>query len=87
MELSHYIAVNSKIASSTGSCCEYSLESLVGGKGLHRFAVESEERWYTGYVVSYNAVTHLHEVAYHGEEDSFFNLLEDFSNSDLITSN
>ena len=70
MELSHYIAANSKRARSTESCSEYSPELLVGREILHGFDMNSEERWYAGYVVSYNAVTHLHEVACHGEEAS-----------------
>ena len=57
-------------------------ESLVGKKVLHKFQVEGEEKWYNGYVVSYNAVTHLHEVAYDKEEE--YNLLEDISQGDLI---
>jgi len=54
MELSHFIAANFEKGSSAESCCEYSPESLVGREILHRFDVNSEERWYTGYVVSYN---------------------------------
>ena len=59
-------------------------ESLVGKKVLHKFQVEGEEKWYNGYVVSYNAVTHLHEVAYDEEEYYYFNLLEDISQGDLF---
>ena len=52
---------------------------------LHRFEVENEERWFSGFIVSYNPGAHLHEIAYDGEEqDCFFNLLEDLSNGDLI---
>ena len=65
MELSHFIAANFEKESLAESCCEYSPESLVGREILD---VNSEERWYMGYVVSYNAVTHLHEVAYHDKE-------------------
>ena len=60
-------------------------ESLVGKKVLHKFQVEGEEKWYNGYVVSYNAVTHLHEVAYDEEEEYYyFNLLEGIIQGDLI---
>ena len=39
---------------------------------LHRFNVEGEEKWYTGYVISYNAVTCQHEIVYDGEEENVF---------------
>ena len=88
IELSHFIAANSEKMSSAEGTCEFTPESLVGKKIFHRFDVEGEEKWYAGYVVSYNAVTHLHEVAYNTEdENSFFNLAEDFSNGDLIILN
>ena len=78
------IEANSDKAASSESSSEYSAESLVGREILHRFNVEGEEKWYAGHVVSYNAVTHLHEVAYEGEENCFFNLLEDVNNGDII---
>jgi chromosome segregation ATPase len=71
-ELSHVIEANSDKAASSESSSEYSAESLVGREILHRFNVEGEEKWYAGHVVSYNAVTHLHEVAYEGEEENCF---------------
>jgi len=51
MELSPFIAANFEKESLAESCYEYSPESLVG-REIHD--VNSEERWYTGYVVSYN---------------------------------
>ena len=66
------IEANSDEVASSGSSSEYSAESLVG-REIHRYNVEGEEQWYAGHVVSYNAVTHLHEVG--EEENSFFNLL------------
>ena len=63
----------------------YTSESLVGRRVLHRFEVESEERWFSGFIVSYNPATCLHEIVYDDEEEHcFFNLLEDLSNGDLI---
>lgn len=86
-EFSHVIEANSDVGASAVSSCEYSAESLVGREILHRFDVEGEEKWYTGHV-SYNAVTHLHEVAYEGEEDNcFFDLLVDINNGDIILNN
>ena len=82
-ELSDFIAMNSGDSHPDSEI--HAPESLVGKKVLHKFEVEGEEKWYTGYVVSYNAVTHLHEVAYEEEEENFhFNLLEDISQGDLI---
>lgn len=82
-ELSDFIAMNSG-DSHQGSEI-HTPESLVGRKVLHKFQVEGEEKWYNGYVVSYNAVTHLHEVAYDEEEEYYyFNLLEDISQGGLI---
>ena len=83
MELSQFISANSNKGSSAEPTCECSPESLVGKEILHKFDVDGEEKWYTGYVISYNAVTRLHEVSYN-EENCFFDLLEDFSNGDLI---
>ncbi len=60
-ELSDFIVENSDI---------HSPDSLVGKKILHKFKVEGEEKWYSGYVVSYNTRTHLHEVLY-DEEDNY----------------
>lgn len=72
----------SSVVHSTNS---YTSESLVGRRVLHRFEVENEERWFSGFIVSYNPGTRLHEIAYDGEEQHcFFNLLEDLSNGDLI---
>jgi hypothetical protein len=56
----------------------FTSQSLIGRNILHRFEVESEERWFSGFVVGYNPQTHLHEITYDGEvEHCFFNLLED----------
>lgn len=63
----------------------YTSESLVGRKVLHRFKVDSEERWFSGFIVSYNHRARLHEIIYDGEEEHcFFNLLEDLSKGDLV---
>ena len=59
-------------------------ESLVGKKVLHKFEVEGHEKWFSGYVISYDAQSHLHEVSYEEEEEHFFfNLIEDISVGDL----
>ena len=50
----------------------YTSESLVGQMMLHRFEVDNEERWFSGFIVSYNLQAHLHEIAYDGEEEHFF---------------
>ena len=36
--------------------------SLVGRRICHKFTVDGEDEWYNGYVISYNALTHLHEI-------------------------
>ena len=72
-ELSTFIDENSDIPAP---------ESLVGKRVLHKFEVEGQEKWFSGYVTSYNAQTHLHEVSYE-EENFFFNLIEDISVGDL----
>lgn len=75
-------------SSQSDSACGFSPESLVSKEILHKFDVDGEERWYTGHVGSYNAVTHLHEVAYEEEDEIyFFNLFEDISNGDLVIVN
>lgn len=76
-ELSTFIDENSDIPAP---------ESLVGKRVLHKFEVEGQEKWFSGYVTSYNAQTHLHdlEVSYEEEEENFFfNLIEDISVGDL----
>ena len=41
--------------------------------------------WFAGCVVGYNAVTHLHEIAYEQEsEHSYFNLLEDITQGNIV---
>ena len=62
------------------------LDSLVGKKVLHRFDTQNgEEQWFSGVVVSYNAVSKLYEIAYDDEDEHcFFNLLEDMAQGDLI---
>ena len=63
----------------------YTSESLVGRRVLHRFEVENEEKWFSGFIVSFSPRSCLHEIAYEGEEDHcYFNLIEDLSNGDLI---
>lgn len=63
----------------------YTPESLVGKQILHKFNVDGEEKWFTGCVLGYNAVTDLHEVSYYDEEENYFyNLLEDISKGDII---
>ena len=60
-------------------------DTLVGKKIFHRFETDGKEQWYSGVVVSYNAVSKLYEVAYDNEDDHcFFNLLEDISQGDLV---
>lgn len=63
----------------------FTSESLVGRRVLHRFKVGNDERWFSGFIVSYNTRTRLHEIAYDEEEEHcFFNLLEDLHEGDLI---
>ena len=57
--------------------------SLVGKRICHKFEVDGQDEWYDGYVISYNAVTHLHEIVYNGEEHCYFNLQEDILHGDL----
>ena len=64
---------------------ESTSDSLVGKRILHRFETDGEEQWYSGVVVSYNAVNKLFEIAYDDEEDHcFFNLLQDLAQGDLV---
>ena len=66
----------------------YTSESLVGRSVLHKFEVDNEGKWFSGFIVSYNPRTHLHEIAYDEEQEHcFFNLLEDLSKGDLIVQN
>lgn len=52
---------------------------------MHKFEVDKEEKWFLGFIVSYNLNTHLREIAYDGEDEHcFFNLQEDITRSDLI---
>ena len=63
----------------------FTSESLVGRKILQRFEVHNEEKWFSGFIVAYNAQTRLHEITYDGEEEHcFFNLLQDLSKGDLV---
>ena len=60
-------------------------DSLVRKMVLHRFEINGKEQWFSGVVVSYNAVSKLHEIAYDDEDDHcFLNLLEDIAQGDLI---
>ena len=60
-------------------------ESLVGKKVLHKFEVNTKEQGFTGFVVSYDKQTRLHEVEYDDEEEHcFFDLLQDISQGDLV---
>ena len=38
-------------------------ESLVRKKVLHKSEVKGQEKWFSGYVINYDAQTHLHEVS------------------------
>lgn len=65
--------------------CTYTSDTLVGQTAMHKFEVEKEEKWFMGFIISYNPNTHLHEIAYDGEEEHcFFNLQEDLARGDLI---
>ncbi len=59
--------------------------SLVGKEINHRFILEcGEEKWFRGFVLSYNANTNMHEVVYDGETDhQYFDLKEDIHNRDV----
>ena len=59
--------------------------SLVGRHVYHRFTDESSnEKWYEGYILGYNASTRLHEIAYVEEEDKFhYDLMDDLLAGDL----
>lgn len=64
---------------------ESTSDSLVVKRIQHRFETDGEEQWYSGVVVSYNAVNKLFEIAYDDEEDHcFFNLLQDLAQGDLV---
>lgn len=83
--LSDIISEFSTLLECEGSASSLTSESLVGQKVLHRFEVDNEERWFSGFIVCYNPLTHLHEITYDGEEEHcFFNLLEDLSKGDLV---
>ena len=61
-------------------------EYLVDKKILHKFQLEGhdQEEWFSGRVLSYDIETHLHEVVYDQEDETyFFNLMEDISVGDL----
>ena len=63
----------------------YTSDTLVGRTVMHKFEVEKEEKWFMGFIISYNPNTHLHEIAYDGEEEHcFFNLQEDLARGDLV---
>ena len=49
-------------------------ESLVGRRVLYRFEIDKEdqERWFPGFIVSYNPQACLHEITYDEEEHCFF---------------
>ena len=50
----------------------YTSEALVGRAVMHKFEVEKEEKWFMGFIISYNPNTHLHEIAYDGEKEHCF---------------
>lgn len=88
-DLTHFIESNS---SNSSDYChasdELTPESLIGRDILHRFMMQGEEKWFNGYILSYNAVSCLHKVSYEGEEEpSYFNLMDDIKNGDLIIDN
>lgn len=63
----------------------YTSNALVGQTIMHKFEVDKEEKCFLGFIVSYNLNTHLHEIAYDGEDEHcFFNLQEDIARGDLI---
>ena len=49
----------------------YTSDALVGRTVMHKFEVDKEEKWFSGFVVGYNPNTHLNEIAYDGEEHFF----------------
>ena len=63
----------------------YTSDALVGRTVMHKFEVDKEEKWFSGFIVGYNPITHLHEIVYDGDDEHFFfNLQEDLSRSDLV---
>ena len=52
---------NTDYAASTRPC-SYTSDALVGRTIMHKFEVEKEDKWFTGFIVSYNPNTHLHEI-------------------------
>ena len=81
--LSNSCAVNS----STTSVLADNPLSLVGRHISHKFICEDtrEEVWYEGYIVEYNMITKMHELAYIEEDDNcHFDLTEDLRNRDII---
>ena len=82
-ELSNFIAKTMTSRSGTGTESDIDPASLVGKRICHKFEVDSQDEWYDD-VISYNAVTHLHEIVYNGEEEHcYFNLQEDILHGDL----
>lgn len=60
-------------------------ELLIGRRIKHRFQVKEKLVWFEGVVQQLNFVTNEFEVAYEGEEESsWFHLLDDLRNGDLI---
>ncbi len=58
--------------------------ALVGHRIAHRFLSCDEEKWYEGFVLTYNPQTQLHTVVYDGEsENCYFNLMDDVLLGDL----
>lgn len=60
-------------------------DTLVGRTIMHKFEVKKEGKCFMGFIISYNPNTHLHEIAYDGEEEHcFFNLQEDPARGNVI---
>lgn len=80
-EFSKFIEESQSSPEATASS---SPDSLVGRQVLHRFNTDGEYKWFSGFVLSYNVVTKLHEIVYEEEEHCFFNLMEDIAQGDLL---
>lgn len=83
-ELCNFIAKNITSSTVAGNESDFDPASLIGRRICHKFDVDGQDQWYDGHVISYNALTRLHEIVYDGEEEyCYINLLEDISNGDL----
>lgn len=59
-------------------------EGIVGSQVNHQFVIDGQTKWFTGTIISYNASTKTHELAYNEEEEHCnFDLSIDIANGDI----